>query len=291
MANTPTFENSEVLGLPSHRENDHRFRGRFELRSGVLLKGYLDGGHKIGYSGMLGTDTGQRPENNRQKRAYLAIPLRLIEDLRIEPYVDDAGSHLGGRARLRPCQLFAGYEFSAWPSAARSSSRSTPVYTSGRVLGLRPGRRDGQAAWVRRYDKFQPDTKGANDQNLYTAARLGPYKDVHFMPNIIPAVRRTRHRDPAVAPRHAGADHVLLPVLEALTTLTRRNYMNRMTRTLWRHRPALVTPWPAPALAEVPDRRRRHLYPLYSKWFDVYQKETGSRSTTSRSDPAPASSR
>ena len=33
-------------------------------------------------------------------------------------------------------------------------------------------------------------------------------------------------------------------------------------------------------------------YPIYSKWFDDYHKRAPhSRSTTSRSDPAPASSR
>jgi hypothetical protein len=38
-----------------------------------------------------------------------------------------------------------------------------------------------------RYDKFQPDTKGANrvDQSLYIAGfDWEPYKDVHLMPNI-----------------------------------------------------------------------------------------------------------
>jgi phosphate transport system substrate-binding protein len=54
--------------------------------------------------------------------------------------------------------------------------------------------------------------------------------------------------------------------------------MNRMTRTLWALTAlALVTTLAGTALAEVnlTGAGATFPYPLYSKWFDVYQKETG----------------
>ena len=55
-----------------------------------------------------------RPEAGEQphKRAYLALPLRLIEDLRIEPYVDYEWIRTSAGERDRALyKLFAGYEF------------------------------------------------------------------------------------------------------------------------------------------------------------------------------------
>jgi hypothetical protein len=193
MATTPTFENSEEFwGYRPIEKTIVDFRGLSPASDlGVLLKGYLDGGHKIGYSGMLGTDTGQRPENNRQKRAYLAIPLRLIEDLRIEPYVDYEWIRTSAGERDRALyKLFAGYEFKRLALGGEVFKQviHSPVYTYpvgysvfARIAGT--AKLHGYA----RYDKFQPDTNGANrvDQNLYIAGfDWEPYKDVHFMPNI-----------------------------------------------------------------------------------------------------------
>jgi hypothetical protein len=193
MATTPTFENSEEFwGYRAIEKTIVDFRGLSPASDlGVLLKGYLDGGHKIGYSGMLGTDTGQRPENNRQKRAYLSIPLRLIEDLRIEPYVDYEWIRTSAGERDRALyKLFAGYEFKRLALGGEVFKQviHTPVYTYPVGYSLF-GRFAGTAKLhaYARYDKFQPDTNGANrvDQNLYIAGfDWEPYKDVHFMPNI-----------------------------------------------------------------------------------------------------------
>jgi len=193
MANTPTFENSEEFwGYRSVEKTITDFRGIASSSDlGVLLKGYLDGGHKIGYSGMLGTDTGQRPENNRQKRAYLAIPLRPIEDLRIEPYVDYEWIRTSAGERDRALyKLFAGYEFKRLALGGEVFKQviHAPVYTY--PVGYSVFARFAGTAKLHayaRYDKFQPNTKGANrvDQNLYIAGfDWEPYKDVHFMPNI-----------------------------------------------------------------------------------------------------------
>ena len=193
MANTPTFENSEEFwGYRSVEKTITDFRGLVSSSDlGVLLKGYLDGGHKIGYSGMLGTGTFQRAENNRQKRAYLAIPLRPIEDLRIEPYVDYEWIRTSAGERDRALyKIFAGYEFKRFALGGEAFKQviHTPVHTY--PVGYSVFARFAGTAKLHayaRYDKFQPDTKGANrvDQSLYIAGfDWEPYKDVHLMPNI-----------------------------------------------------------------------------------------------------------
>jgi hypothetical protein len=197
MTSTPTFENSEEFwGYRAIEKTIVDFRGLSPASDlGVSLKGFADAGHRIGYSGMIGTDTGQRPENNRQKRAYLSIPLRPLEDLRIEPYVDyewirtNTGEH--DRALYK---IFAGYEFKRVALGGEGfkqvvhGGNASPTYTYpvgysvfARVAGT------PKLHGYLRYDKFQPDTKGANrvDQSLYIAGfDWEPYKDVHLMPNI-----------------------------------------------------------------------------------------------------------
>ena len=56
----------------------------------------------------LGNGTGQRDENNRYKRAYLAVPLQW-KDLHVEPYADYESGINGRDAALY--KVFAGYEF------------------------------------------------------------------------------------------------------------------------------------------------------------------------------------
>ncbi|HEX5031070.1 MAG TPA: hypothetical protein VFX78_06410 [Candidatus Eisenbacteria bacterium] len=200
MTNTPTFENSEEFwGYRPIEKTIVDFRGLSSASDlGVSLKGFLDGGHKIGYSGMVGTDTGQRPENNRQKRAYLSIPLRPIEDLRIEPYVDyewirTSGTVPGEHDRAL-YKLFAGYELKRMAIGGEAfkqvvhgtATSSVNTYPVGYSVFARFAGTAKLHAYAR-YDKFQPDTKGANrvDQSLYIAGfDWEPYKDVHFMPNI-----------------------------------------------------------------------------------------------------------
>lgn len=193
MTSTPTFENAEEFwGYRAIEKTIVDFRGLSPASDlGVSLKGFLDGGHKIGYSGMLGTDTGQRPENNRQKRAYLAIPLRPVEDLRIEPYVDYEWIRTNAGERDRALyKIFAGYEFKRFALGGEAFKQviHTPIYTY--PVGYSVFARFAGTAKLHayaRYDKFQPDTKGANrvDQSLYIAGfDWEPYKDVHLMPNI-----------------------------------------------------------------------------------------------------------
>lgn len=208
MTNTPTFENSdEFWGYRSIEKTIADFRGLASSSDlGVNLKGFVDDGHRIGYSAMLGNGTGQKPEDNRYKRAYFALPLRPLEDLRIEPYVDYEGGP--GKADRVLYKLFVGYELRRAAIGAEIVDRVNHV-TSGRnrePFGIsafgRVKASDKLAAFAR-YDRWQPDTRAANriDSDLYIAGLdWEPFKDVHFMPNV--EATGYRARGTAVAPPH-----------------------------------------------------------------------------------------
>jgi hypothetical protein len=211
MTNTPTFENSEEFwGYRSVEKTIADFRGLASSSDiGVNLKGYLDGAHRIGYSAMVGDGTGQKPEDNRYKRAYLALPLRPTEDLRIEPYVDYEGfQDNAGNSDRALYKLFLGYELRRGAVGAELVDRVNHVQ-AGRnkePFGLSffaRGKASDKVAAFARYDRWQPNTRAANriDSDLYVAGLdWEPYKDVHFMPNV--EATGYRARGTAVAPPH-----------------------------------------------------------------------------------------
>jgi hypothetical protein len=208
MTNTPTFENSEEFwGYRSIEKTIVDYRGLASSSDlGVNLKGFVDDGHRIGYSAMVGDGTGQKPEDNRYKRAYFALPLRPTDDIRIEPYVDYEGA--AGNADRALYKLFVGYELRRAALGAEIVDRINHV-AAGRnkepfgisVFGR--ARASERVAAFARYDRWQPDTRAANriDSDLYIAGvDWEPFKDVHFMPNV--EATGYRVRGTADAPPH-----------------------------------------------------------------------------------------
>jgi len=205
---TPTFENSEEFWqYRSIEKTIVDFRGISPSSDlGVELKGFADGGHKIGYSAMVGDGQGQKPENNRYKRYYLSLPLSPIRDLKVEPYVDYEPGFAGADKALY--KLFAGYELKKGAVGAeivdqvvhsRTGPNTEPFGLS--VFGrMAPSPTLGAYA---RYDRWQPNTRAANrvDSDLIIAGLdWQPYKDVHVMPNV--EATQYRARGTAIAPAH-----------------------------------------------------------------------------------------
>lgn len=205
---TPIWENSEEFWQYRPVEKTITdFRGLGSAADlGVGLKGYLDAGHRIGYSAMIGNGTGQKPEDNRYKKFYLSVPLNLLANLKIEPYVDYEGGHAGtDKATLK---LFAGYELKRGAvgvelldrvNHASAGGNKEPVGVS--VFGrIAPS---PKLSVFGRYDRWQPDTRDANrvDSDLYIAGLdWQTYKDVHIMPNI--EATQYRAKGTAIAPAH-----------------------------------------------------------------------------------------
>ena len=204
----PTFENSEEFWqYRSIEKTIVDFRGIAPSSDlGVNLKGFVDGGHKIGYSAMVGNGPGQKPETNRYKRFYFGLPLNFVRDLKIEPYVDyEMGVNGTDKALYK---LFAGYELKKAAIGAEivdqvahsSTGPNTEPFGFSVFARMAPS---PTLAGYARYDRWQPNTRAANrvDSDLIIAGMdWQPYKDVHVMPNV--EATQYRARGTAVAPAH-----------------------------------------------------------------------------------------
>lgn len=207
MLTTPIFETAdEVWGYRPIEKTIADFRGLASSSDlGIQLKGYVDADHKIGYSAMVGTGTGQRPENNRYKRYYLGLPLRPVEGLTLEPYVDF--EDFPGVAERTTYKALAGYDFRRFTLGGEivDQVRHTSGVTT-EPLGISVfarGKMGSTLSGYARFDRWQTNTRAANrvDSDLYIAGLDWElHKDVHLMPNVV--ATQYHARGTAVAPPH-----------------------------------------------------------------------------------------
>ena len=188
---TPTFENAEdYWQFRSIEKTLVDFRGLAPSSDvGLELKGFFDPKHIVGYSAMVGNGGGNKPETNRDKRAYLALPIRW-KDLRLEPYVDYENAY-GGKDKAT-YKVFAGYDiphgavgYEYVEQVTHKPAGAFP-YAVGHSVFARYSARPTFAGFARA-DFWQPDLSNKNrvNQRLYiVGVDWQPMKDVHFMPNI-----------------------------------------------------------------------------------------------------------
>lgn len=205
---TPIWESvDEIFGYRSLEKSIADFRGLGSSSDiGVILKGFADNGHKVGFNAMLGNGLGNKPEDNRYKKAYLSLPLQITSDLRIEPFVDyEWGPNGADKATYK---VFTWYELRRLALGAEAVDRINHRRTGGNTepFGLSffwRYKAHEKATVFGRYDRWQPNTRAANriDSDLYIAGvDWEPYKDVHVMPNI--EASGYRARGTTTAPLH-----------------------------------------------------------------------------------------
>ncbi len=205
---TPIWESTdEIYGYRSLEKSIADFHGLGSSSDlGMLLKGFVDDGHRVGFNAMLGNGLGNKPENNRYKKLYLSMPLMVTDDLRVEPFVDyEWGPNGADNATYK---VFTWYELRRGALGAEVVDRVNHSRTSANKepFGLSFfGRYKAheKATIFGRYDRWQPNTRAANriDSDLYVAGvDWEPYKDVHVMPNIEAA--QYRARGTTTAPPH-----------------------------------------------------------------------------------------
>ena len=208
MMPTPIFENAEeVWGYRSIEKTIADFRGVASSADlGVQLRGNVDEGKRIQYNFLFGNGTGQKPETNRYKRAYGALPLRPTDDILIEPYADIEWGP-GGDERVTYKGLL-GWDTRHFTLGGEVVDRiiHAPGLPTAEPFGLsfyaRTKPRKNMALFAR-FDRWQQDSRLANriDSDLYIAgADWEPIKDVHFMPNI--EATQYSAKGTAVAPSH-----------------------------------------------------------------------------------------
>jgi hypothetical protein len=206
MLTTPIWENSEEFWQYRPIEKtvaDFRgLGGSADL--GAELKGFFDADRRFGYVAMVGNGIGQKPEDNRHKKFYVGLPVR-IRDLRVEAYADYEDV-IAGQDRVT-FKGFAGYEF---------RKAAVGVEVVDRVNHRPAGNQEpaGFSAFVRatptptlaafgRFDLWKPDRRAANrvDSQLWIAGLdWQPFRDVHLMPNI--EAMRFDAKGTATAPTH-----------------------------------------------------------------------------------------
>ena len=156
---------------------------------GAEVKGFVDFNHRLGYSAMIGNGLGQKPEDNRDKKFYLALPVK-VGDFRLEPFVDY--ENVPAHQDRATYKLFAGYEGRREAlgievldrvnhKAAGPNQEARGFSVFGRVAPT------ATFAGFARVDLWQPDKRLANriDSQLWIAGLdWQPIKDVHFMPNV-----------------------------------------------------------------------------------------------------------
>ena len=207
MLPTPTYETAEDFWqYRSIEKTIADFRGIGTAADfGVELKGAIDPDHHFGYSAMIGNGAGQKPEDNRYKKFYLALPAK-VGDIRLEPYVDyENASAAHDRATYK---LFAGYDHRLGaigvelldrvnhiPGAANQNPRGYSIF-------VRTAPRPTFGAFAR-FDAWNPDRRLVNrvDSQLWMlGVDWQPIKDVHFMPNV--EATQFQAQGTAVAPPH-----------------------------------------------------------------------------------------
>jgi hypothetical protein len=197
---TPIWESAEDFwAYRSAEKTIADFRGLGSSSDiGVQLKGYADDGHRVGFNAVLGDGNGNKPEDNRYKKAYFSLPLRPTDDIRLEPYVDY--EWVAGGADRATYKVFAGYEGGKYSLGTELVDRVNHQITgrNKEPLGLSFFGRYKlveKATLFGRYDRWQPNTRAADriDTDMYVAGvDWQPYKDVHVMPNIEAAQYRAR---------------------------------------------------------------------------------------------------
>jgi hypothetical protein len=194
---TPSFDNVEQFWPYRALEKTiYDFRG-FGSSSdlGLSLKGAGDAGHHFGYWALVGDGTGQKPENNRDKKWYLSLPGR-FGDFRLEPYVDYETAHNGQDKTnykvfggWQPRLGAIGVEVLDHINHQRAPTANTEPFAVS-VFGYY--NMPTTEAWthlalVGRVDFWDPNRNVGNkvNQRLWIGAvDWQPYRDVHIMPNV-----------------------------------------------------------------------------------------------------------
>ncbi|HTR97256.1 MAG TPA: hypothetical protein VMH61_05090 [Candidatus Acidoferrales bacterium] len=208
LMSTPTWENAEEFwSYRSIEKTIGDFRGIAPSADlGAELKGFFDAQHVVGYTVMIGDGSGQKPETNRDKRTYVALPVRW-RDLHLEPYVDYENIFNGKDHATY--KLFAGWDLphGAVGYEGFDQIAHKPVGTYQDAIGnsvfARWASTDQLAAFAR-VDFWQPDRNLVNrvDQQLWIAGLdWQAAKDIHIMPNF-EAMQYVARGNAVVPPHH-----------------------------------------------------------------------------------------
>jgi len=194
MSSTPLWQDAEaVWGYRSVEKTILDSRG-FGTASdiGVAMKGVFGQGSPAGYHVMFANGNGQKPENDRSKKGYVAIPIHFRKGI-FEPLAD----YEGGPGDLDKYTLKAllGWTEDKWAVGLEGFRRTNldagPGGDDATPTGFSLfGRAKFDKGWggFARFDWYDPnsndDTAGYRHNYVLAGLDFTPAPDVHVMPNI-----------------------------------------------------------------------------------------------------------
>ncbi len=193
MSSTPTFTISEeVWGYRAIEKTIMDYRGVAPSADlGFALEGKFSESGVLNYTIMAANGTGTRGETDKNKRAYINVPIKVQNAYFIVPYFDYEGGNDGTSKNL--VALFAGLQKPRFHGGVEVFRR-----VSNKALANNQDKTENglsifgavkvaeKIKLVGRYDIYDPNTDVDNDGNTFVIAGLdfAPEKNVNVMPNV-----------------------------------------------------------------------------------------------------------
>ena len=194
MSSTPLWGNSETVW--GYRSIEKTILDLNKLGSatdiGVALQRAPAQGRPVGWHLMFANGNGQKPDNDRSKKAYLSIPMK-TGNIIVEGVADYEGGP--GDKDKYTLKLFGGWQKESAGFGVEgfrrtnlnSGTAGADVIPTGASVFGRARLTDRWAAFGR-YDYFDPDAEvdnvGYREHLLIVGVDFAPIKTVHLMPNV-----------------------------------------------------------------------------------------------------------
>jgi hypothetical protein len=193
LSSTPTWNVSEeVWGYRSVEKTimDLR-RVASSADLGVALEGKLTESGVLNYHILIGNGTGTRGEIDKNKRAYISVPIKIQQAYILVPYFDYEGGNDGTSKNM--LALFAGLQKSRFHGGVEVFQKVSNKALANNQDKTEKGLSVFGAAKVvekikllGRFDIYDPNTDVDDDGNTFIIAGLdfAPDKNVNIIPNV-----------------------------------------------------------------------------------------------------------
>jgi hypothetical protein len=160
---------------------------------GLHIRGKFDAEGTVSYSLMIGNGSGQKPENNREKKVYAEIIGKPIENVILEGYFDyEQASQGKNKTTLRGLVAYQSEIFTAGMEVGEQIQTKAGVNNADKIpfnitfFAYAPVM--DELSVFGRYDYYNPDTESESAGYYENFITLGfDYlltRDLHLMPNI-----------------------------------------------------------------------------------------------------------
>jgi hypothetical protein len=193
LSSTPTWNVSE--GVWGYRSVEKTIMDLRKVASsadlGMALEGKLTESGVLNYHILIGNGTGTRGEIDKNKRAYISVPIKIQQAYILVPYFDYEGGNDGTSKNM--LALFAGLQKSRFHGGVEVFQKVSNKALANNQDKTEKGLSVFGAAKVvekikllGRFDIYDPNTDVDDDGNTFIIAGLdfAPDKNVNIIPNV-----------------------------------------------------------------------------------------------------------